>query len=201
VLGRTLAHMAKAPVVPCVILGTDRLYAKHHWLPLRRTPIWIAFGKAISPNYDTDKTSARLMRDTATGNGRRQSYSDLPMTRMTNTFLENGPYDPQEIIASVRNGIYAVEFSGGTVDITSGQFNFSAEKAFLIEDGKVTAPIEGATLIGVGNQTLKAISMIGNDLALDGGVAMCGKNGQMIPVGVGQPTIRIDNVVVGGAGG
>jgi TldD protein len=147
-----------------------------------------------------DKTSARIMRDTATGNGRRQSYSDLPMTRMTNTFLENGPYDPQEIIASVRHGIYAVEFSGGTVDITSGQFSFSAEKAFLIENGKVTAPIEGATLIGVGNETLKAISMIGNDLALDGGVAVCGKNGQLVPVGVGQPTIRIDNVVVGGAG-
>ena len=139
------------------------------------------------------------MRDTTTGNGRRQSYSDLPMTRMTNTFLENGPYDPQEIIASVRHGIYAVEFSGGTVDITSGQFNFSAEKAFLIENGKVTAPIEGATLIGVGNQTLKAISMIGNDLALDSGVGICGKDGQMVPVGVGQPTIRIDNVVVGGA--
>jgi len=148
-----------------------------------------------------DKTSARLMRDSATGNGRRQSYADLPMTRMTNTFLGNGPYDPEEIIASVRDGIYAVEFSGGTVDITSGQFNFSAEKAFLIENGKVTAPIEGATLIGVGNQTLKAISMIGNDLALDGGVAICGKNGQTVPVGVGQPTIRIDKVVVGGAGG
>lgn len=148
-----------------------------------------------------DKTSARLMGDAVTGNGRRQSYSDLPMTRMTNTFLENGPYHPQEIIASVRHGIYAVEFSGGTVDITSGQFNFSAEQAFLIENGKVTAPIEGATLIGVGNQTLKAISMIGNDLALDAGVATCGKNGQMVPVGVGQPTIRIDNVVVGGVQG
>lgn len=148
-----------------------------------------------------DKTSARLMGCNATGNGRRQSYSDLPMPRMTNTFLGNGAYDPAEIIASVRNGIYAVEFSGGTVDITSGQFNFSAEQAFLIENGKVTTPIEGATLIGVGNQTLKAISMIGNDLALDGGVATCGKNGQMVPVGVGQPTIRIDNVVVGGAQG
>lgn len=148
-----------------------------------------------------DKTSARIMRHAATGNGRRQSYANLPMTRMTNTFLESGAYDPEEIIASVRNGIYAVEFSGGTVDITSGQFNFSAEKAFLIENGKVTAPIEGATLIGVGNQTLKAISMIGNDLSLDGGVATCGKNGQMVPVGVGQPTIRIDNVVVGGAEG
>jgi TldD protein len=148
-----------------------------------------------------DKTSARLTRNTTTGNGRRQSYADLPMTRMTNTFLENGPYDPAEILASVRHGIYAVEFSGGTVDITSGQFNFSAEKAFLIENGHVTAPIEGATLVGVGHQTLKAISMVGNDLALDSGVAVCGKNGQMVPVGVGQPTIRIDKVVVGGAQG
>lgn len=148
-----------------------------------------------------DKTSARLTRNTTTGNGRRQSYADLPMTRMTNTFLENGPYDPAEILASVRHGIYAVEFSGGTVDITSGQFNFSAEKAYLIENGQVTAPIEGATLIGVGHQTLKSISMVGNDLALDNGVAVCGKNGQMVPVGVGQPTIRIDNMVVGGAEG
>tara|TARA_R100001129_G_scaffold109190_2_gene74955 strand:- start:51 stop:1517 length:1467 start_codon:yes stop_codon:yes gene_type:complete len=145
-----------------------------------------------------DKTSARIMGDAVTGNGRRQSYADLPMTRMTNTFLERGPYDPQEIIASVKNGIYAVEFSGGTVDITSGQFNFSAEKAFLIEDGKVTAPIEGATLIGVGNEALKHISMIGNDLDL--GIGFCGKAGQTVPVCVGQPTIRMDQVVVGGAG-
>ncbi|MBB4611917.1 metalloprotease TldD [Novosphingobium taihuense] len=145
-----------------------------------------------------DKISARIMNDKMTGNGRRQSYADLPMTRMTNTFLESGPYDPAEIIASVKNGIYAVEFSGGTVDITSGQFNFSAEKAFLIEDGKVTAPIEGATLIGVGNEALKHISMIGNDLEL--GIGFCGKNGQTVPVSVGQPTIRMDHVVVGGAG-
>jgi TldD protein len=148
-----------------------------------------------------DKISARILNDTMTGNGRRQSYSDLPMTRMTNTFLEQGPYDPQEIIASVRKGIFAAEFSGGTVDITSGQFNFSAEKAFLIEDGKITAPIEGATLIGVGNAALKNISMIGNDLALDGGVGICGKDGQMVPVCVGQPTVRIDRIVVGGAEG
>ena len=145
-----------------------------------------------------DKISARIMNDRMTGNGRRQSYSDLPMTRMTNTFLENGPYDPKEIIASVKNGIYAVEFSGGTVDITSGQFNFSAEQAFLIEDGKVTAPIEGATLIGVGNEALKHISMIGNDLEM--GIGFCGKNGQTVPVCVGQPTIRMDQVVVGGGG-
>ncbi len=145
-----------------------------------------------------DKTSARIMNQKMTGNGRRESYAELPMTRMTNTFLEAGPYEPEEIIASVKNGIYAEEFSGGTVDITSGQFNFSAEKAFLIEDGKVTAPIEGATLIGVGNEALKHISMIGNDLEL--GVGFCGKNGQTVPVCVGQPTTRIDHVIVGGAG-
>jgi len=145
-----------------------------------------------------DKTSARIMNDELTGNSRRQSYADLPMPRMTNTFLERGPYDPEEIIGSVKNGIYAVEFSGGTVDITSGQFNFSTEKAFLIEDGKVTAPIEGATLIGVGNETLKHMSMIGNDLEL--GIGFCTKYGQTVPVCVGQPTIRMDQVVVGGAG-
>ena len=145
-----------------------------------------------------DKTSARIMNDAMTGNGRRESYAELPMTRMTNTFLEAGDYDPEEIIASVKSGIYAAEFSGGTVDITSGQFNFSAEKAFLIEDGKVTAPIEGATLIGVGNEALRHISMVGNDLEL--GVGFCGKNGQTVPVCVGQPTTRIDHVVVGGAG-
>ncbi|PVM84523.1 metalloprotease TldD [Caulobacter radicis] len=144
-----------------------------------------------------DKISARLMNDRMTGNGRRQSYAHLPMTRMTNTFLEAGDHDPEEIIASVKSGIYAVDFSGGTVDITSGQFNFSADHAYLIEDGKITAPVEGATLIGVGNETLKKISMIGNDLGLGNGV--CGKDGQMVPVCVGQPTIRIDEVVVGGA--
>nr|WP_295105723.1 metalloprotease TldD [uncultured Caulobacter sp.] len=148
-----------------------------------------------------DKTSARIMKDNLTGNGRRQSYAHLPMTRMTNTFLDGGAFDPREIIGSVKTGIYAVEFSGGTVDITSGQFNFSAEQAYLIEDGRITAPLEGATLIGVGYQALKHISMIGDDLALDGGVAVCGKDGQMVPVCVGQPTIRIDQMVVGGAQG
>lgn len=164
----------------------------------QRTPL-IEDGRLVG--LMQDRTNARLMRSAPTGNGRRQSYADLPMPRMTNTFLESGPHDPAEIIASVRHGIYAVEFSGGTVDITSGQFNFSAEQAFLIENGRVASPIEGATLIGVGHQTLKAISMVGNDLALDSGVGVCGKHGQMVPVGVGQPTIRIDRVVVGGAEG
>lgn len=148
-----------------------------------------------------DKTNARLMNGASTGNGRRQSYAHLPMPRMTNTFLAGGDRDPGEIIASVKSGIYAVEFGGGTVDITSGQFNFSAERAYLIENGKVTAPIAGATLIGIGHQTLKHISMVGNDFSLDDGEGTCGKAGQGVPVGVGQPTLRIDNMVVGGAQG
>jgi len=152
----------------------------------------------ILTGYMQDRQNARLMGMAPTGNGRRESYAHVVMPRMTNTYMIAGEHDPAEIIASVKNGIYAVEFSGGTVDITSGQFNFSAEKAFLIEDGKVTAPIEGATLIGVGNEALKHISMIGNDLEL--GIGFCGKNGQTVPVCVGQPTIRMDQVVVGGAG-
>ena len=147
-----------------------------------------------------DRQNARLMNQATTGNARRQSYAHLPLPRMTNTFLESGPHDPGEIIASVRNGIYAVEFGGGTVDITSGQFNFAAVQAYLIEDGKIGAPIEGATLIGIGHQALRHVSMVGNDLALDEGEATCGKNGQNVVVGVGQPTVRIDEMVVGGGG-
>jgi len=145
-----------------------------------------------------DRLNSRLMNASATGNGRRQSYAHLPMPRMTNTFLENGDADPAEIIASIKTGIYAVEFGGGTVDITSGQFNFSATEAWLVEDGKITAPLDGATLVGKGHEALKHISMIGNDLRLDPGI--CGKNAQLVPVTVGQPTIRIDEIVVGGAG-
>jgi TldD protein len=144
-----------------------------------------------------DKLNARLMQAVTTGNGRRQSYAHLPMPRMTNTFLVGGDHEPAEIIASVKTGIYAVEFSGGTVDIASGQFNFSADSAYLIENGRITAPIQGATLIGRGHEALRHISMIGNDFQLDD--ASCGKFGQLIPVGVGQPTVRIDNMVVGGA--
>jgi len=147
-----------------------------------------------------DRMNARLMNGVSTGNARRESFARLPMVRMTNTFMEAGDHDPQEIIASVKQGIYAPEFGGGTVDITSGRFNFSTNKAFLIEDGKITAPFSGATLIGVGHETLKHISMVGNDLALDEGEAVCGKQGQNVLVGVGQPTVRIDEMVVGGAG-
>lgn len=143
-----------------------------------------------------DRLNARLMNQATTGNARRQSYAHLPMPRMTNTFLAPGEYDPMEIISSVKRGIYAAAFGGGTVDITSGQFNFSATEAYLIEDGKITAPIEGATLIGLGHEALNHISMVGRDLELDNGI--CRKSGQTVSVCVGQPTVRIDNMVVGG---
>jgi TldD protein len=133
-----------------------------------------------------------------TGNGRRESYSHLPMPRMTNTYMLAGKMDPNEIIASVEKGIYATQFGGGQVDITNGKFVFSASSAWLIENGKITAPIRGATLIGNGPDVLTRVSMVGNDLQLDTGIGVCGKDGQSVPVGVGQPTIRIDNLTVGG---
>ncbi|EZP50019.1 metalloprotease TldD [Sphingomonas sp. RIT328] len=143
-----------------------------------------------------DRTSAHLMGRAPSGNGRRQSYAHLPMPRMTNTYLAAGEADPEDIVRSIRHGIYAPQFGGGTVDITSGQFNFSATEAYLIEDGRVTAPIQGATLIGLGHEALRHVSMVGNDLELADGV--CGKDGQNVPVCVGQPTVRIDGMVVGG---
>ena len=148
--------------------------------------------------YLQDKLNARLMGTLSTGNGRRQSFAHLPMPRMTNTFMRAGTHDPEEIIRSVSNGIYAVNFGGGQVDITSGKFVFSATEAYLIEHGRVTRPIRGATLIGNGPEVMNRISMVGHDLALDRGVGVCGKEGQSVPVGVGQPTLRIDEVVVGG---
>lgn len=149
-------------------------------------------------NYMQDKLNARLMGMKPTGNCRRESYAHLPMPRMTNTYMLAGQYDPQEIIRSVKKGLYAVNFGGGQVDITSGQFVFSASEAYLIEDGKVTRPVKGATLIGNGPDVMKKISMIGNDLALDPGIGVCGKDGQQVPVGVGQPTLKIDSLTVGG---
>ncbi|MWC42138.1 metalloprotease TldD [Sphingomonas carotinifaciens] len=143
-----------------------------------------------------DRTSGRLLNQRLTGNARRDGYDRLPMPRMTNTFLAAGDYDPAEIVASVKHGIYAADFGGGQVDITSGQFNFSAVEAYLIEDGKITAPISGAVLIGLGHEALKNVSMVGNNLAMANGV--CGKEGQTIPVCVGQPTVRIDEMVIGG---
>jgi TldD protein len=134
----------------------------------------------------------------STGNGRRESFAHLPMPRMTNTYMLPGKNDPGEIIASVERGLYAVNFGGGQVDITNGKFVFSASEAYLIENGKVTRPVKGATLIGSGPEVLTRVSMVGNDLKLDEGVGVCGKEGQSVPVGVGQPTLRIDGMTVGG---
>ena len=150
--------------------------------------------------YMQDSMNARLMKVPVTGNGRRESYAHTTMPRMTNTYMLNGDRDPAEIIASVKNGLYAVNFGGGQVDITSGKFVFSASEAYLIEDGKVTRPVKGATLIGNGPDALTRVSMVGNDLRLDSGVGTCGKEGQSVPVGVGQPTLRIDGLTVGGTG-
>jgi TldD protein len=134
----------------------------------------------------------------ATGNGRRESHAHAPMPRMTNTYMLGGDADPADVVASMKDGIYAVGFGGGQVDITNGKFVFSASEAYLIEDGRITRPVKGATLIGAGPEVLKHVSMIGNDLQLDQGVGVCGKDGQSVPVGVGQPTLRIDNLTVGG---
>jgi TldD protein len=152
----------------------------------------------ILRGYIQDKLNARLMGVAPTGNGRRESFAHLPMPRMTNTYLLPGKSDPAEIIASVEKGLYAVNFGGGQVDITSGNFVFSATEAYLIENGKVTRPVKGATLIGNGPDALSRVSMVGNDLKLDTGVGVCGKDGQSVPVGVGQPTLKIDAMTVGG---
>ena len=148
--------------------------------------------------YLQDALNARLMGVAPTGNGRRESYAHVPMPRMTNTYMLNGDRDPAEIIASVDRGLYAVNFGGGQVDITSGKFVFSASEAYMIENGKLTYPVKGATLIGNGPDALTRVSMIGNDMCLDPGVGTCGKEGQSVPVGVGQPTLRIDGLTVGG---
>jgi TldD protein len=148
--------------------------------------------------YMQDRHNASLMGVESTGNGRRQSYGHRPMPRMTNTYMLPGKRDPEEIIRSVRRGLYAVSFGGGQVDITNGKFVFSASEAYLIDDGRVTAPVKGATLIGNGPEVLTHVSMIGDDLALDNGVGTCGKDGQSVPVGVGQPTLKIDELTVGG---
>ena len=152
----------------------------------------------VLKTYMQDKHNARLMGVAPTGNGRRESYAHLPMPRMTNTYMLGGVHDPEEIIASVDKGIYAVQFGGGQVDITNGKFVFSASQAYKIEKGKVTTPIKGATIIGNGPDVLTRVTMVGNDMALDSGIGTCGKDGQSVPVGVGQPTIRIDDITVGG---
>jgi TldD protein len=163
--------------------------------PTSRT---VLIEKGILRGYLQDRMNARLMKMEPTGNGRRESFAHSPMPRMTNTFMLAGESAPEDIIKSVQNGLYAVNFGGGQVDITNGKFVFSASEAYLIEDGKVTRPVKGATLIGNGPDVLTRVSMVGNDLALDAGIGTCGKDGQSVPVGVGLPTIRIDGITVGG---
>ncbi len=155
----------------------------------------------ILKGYLTDKLSARLMGMSNTGNGRRESYQHIPMPRMTNTYMLAGQDSPEDIIRSVKHGVYAVNFGGGQVDITNGKFVFSASEAYMIEDGKITAPLKNATLIGNGPDVLTKVSMVGNDLQLDEGVGTCGKDGQSVPVGVGIPTLKVDRLTVGGTGG
>ena len=154
----------------------------------------------ILKTYLSDKLSSRLMNMPHTGNGRRESYQQIPMPRMTNTYMLAGEDAPEDILRSVKRGLYAVNFGGGSVDIVSGKFVFSASEAYLIEDGKITAPVRDATLIGNGPEALKYVSMVGNDLQLDEGVGTCGKDGQSVPVGVGMPTIKLDRMTVGGTG-
>ncbi len=164
-------------------------------VPTSRT---VLIEKGVLKGYMQDRLNARLMGMAPTGNGRRESYAHLPMPRMTNTFMLPGAHDPQEIIASVERGLYAVNFGGGQVDITSGKFVFSACEAYLIENGRVTRPVRGATLVGNGPDVLTRVTMVGNDLELDTGIGTCGKEGQSVPVGVGQPTLKVEGLTVGG---
>lgn len=163
--------------------------------PTQRTML---IDRGILRGYITDKLNARLMKIPTTGNGRRESFQSVVLPRMTNTFMLGGESDPQDIIRSVKRGLYAVSFGGGQVDITSGKFVFSASEAYLIEDGVVTRPVRGATLIGNGPEVLTKVSMVGHDLKLDEGIGTCGKEGQSVPVGVGLPTIKVDEITVGG---
>jgi TldD protein len=154
--------------------------------------------KGVLQGYLQDRLSSTLMKASLSGNGRRQSYEHIPMPRMTNTFMLAGESAPEDIIRSVRRGLYAVHFGGGQVDITSGKFVFSASEAYMIEDGKITFPVKGATLIGDGPTVLRRVTAVGNDLKLDHGVGICGKDGQTIPVSVGLPTTKISEITVGG---
>ena len=195
-----MGEQVAAPGVTVVDDGTlvDRrgsLSIDDEGTPTQCTPL---IENGILVNYMQDKLNAKLMGMQPTGNCRRESYAHMPMPRMTNTYMLAGKDDPADIIRSVKKGLYAVNFSGGQVDITSGQFVFSASEAYLIEEGRITKPVKGATLIGNGPDVMKKISMIGNDLALDGGIGVCGKDGQSVPVGVGQPTLKIDALTVGG---
>jgi TldD protein len=166
--------------------------------PSQKTTL-IENGKLVG--YMQDRQNARLMKASATGNGRRQSYAHQPMPRMSNTLMASGKHNPEEILKNTKKGIYAKTFGGGQVDITNGKFVFSASEAYLIENGKITKPIKGATLIGSGFEVLKKVEFVGNDLKMDPGIGTCGKNGQGVPVGVGQPTLKINGLTVGGTGG
>jgi TldD protein len=195
-----LGQRVAAPGVTVVDDGTipDRrgsLTVDDEGTPTGRT---VLIEDGILKGFLQDRLNARLMGVAPTGNGRRQSYAHAPMPRMTNTFMTDGDKDPAEIIASVKKGLYAANFGGGQVDITSGKFVFSATEAYLIEDGKLGPAVKGATLIGNGPDALTRVSMIGNDSRLDDGIGTCGKDGQSVPVGVGQPTLRIDAMTVGG---
>jgi len=186
----------------CTVVDDGTLHGRRGSLSIddegTPTESTILIENGILKGYMQDKLNARLMGVKLTGNGRRESYAHLPMPRMTNTYMLAGQSDPEEIIRSVKKGLYARNFSGGQVDITSGKFVFSASEAYLIEDGKITRAVKGATLIGNGPDVMTKISMVGNDLALDSGVGTCGKEGQSVPVGVGQPTLKIDGMTVGG---
>jgi len=195
-----LGQRIAAPGVTVVDDGTipDRrgsLTVDDEGTPTQRTTL---IEDGILVGFMQDRQNARLMGVAPTGNGRRQSYAHIPMPRMTNTVMTGGEYAPEEIIRSVKRGLYAVNFGGGQVDITSGKFVFSASEAYLIEDGKVGAPVKGATLIGNGPDSLTKVAMVGNDMALDPGIGTCGKNGQGVPVGVGQPTLKMRGLTVGG---
>jgi TldD protein len=197
-----MGQRVAAPGVTVVDDGTipDRrgsLTVDDEGTPSSRT---VLIEDGILRGYMQDRLNARLMGVAATGNGRRESFAHMPMPRMTNTVMENGDRDPAEILESVQNGIYATSFGGGQVDITSGKFVFTCTEAYRIENGRIGAPVKGATLIGSGEEVLKKVAMIGNDMALDPGIGTCGKAGQGVPVGVGQPTLRIDGLTVGGTG-
>jgi TldD protein len=166
--------------------------------PTKRT---VLIERGILRGYITDRLNAKLMGIPLTGNGRRESFQSIPLPRMTNTFMLAGESDPDDIVKSVKKGLYAVSFGGGQVDITNGKFVFSTSEAYLIEDGKITRPVKGATLIGNGPEILTRVSMVGHDLKLDEGIGTCGKDGQSVPVGVGLPTIKVDEITVGGTQG
>jgi TldD protein len=164
------------------------------------TQVTTLIENGVLRGYLQDKLNARLMGVAPTGNGRRESFAHLTLPRMTNTYMLAGPHAPEEIIGSVNRGLYCRHFGGGQVDITSGKFVFSASEAYLIENGRITRPVKGATLIGNGPDVMTRVSMVGDDLRLDDGVGTCGKDGQDVPVGVGQPTLRVDGLTVGGTG-